>query len=113
MRRLLVVACSACKNKIDGFLPAIERYDGPVFRVLRKYLREESTGVADVLILSAKFGLISANKLIPDYDLEMSEAVAATIRPLVLVKLRKALALTYQEIGFCLGDRPRINQPVY
>jgi len=32
--RLLILSCSQRKRPDSGLLPAIERYDGPVFRVV-------------------------------------------------------------------------------
>jgi hypothetical protein len=49
-------------------LPAIERYDGPIFRVLRKHTREAAEDATDTCILSARFGLILGGCLIPRYD---------------------------------------------
>jgi hypothetical protein len=37
---MLILACSRRKRPDEGLLPAIERYDGPAFRVLRHFLRE-------------------------------------------------------------------------
>jgi hypothetical protein len=37
-------------------MPAIDRYDGPVFRVLRNYLHEDKPESLTVLIVSAKCG---------------------------------------------------------
>ncbi len=56
MTRLLIVTCSQRKNPTLGLLPAIDRYDGPAFLVLRKYLREGVGDAPRVLILSAKYG---------------------------------------------------------
>ena len=36
MTRLLIVACSRAKRPDAGSLPAIDRYDGPAFRLLRR-----------------------------------------------------------------------------
>jgi hypothetical protein len=38
--RMLILACSRRKRPDEGLLPAIERYDGPAFRVLRRFLRK-------------------------------------------------------------------------
>jgi hypothetical protein len=62
MRRLLILACSQRKNPARGKLPAIDRYDGPAFRVLRKYSRDSAANLPTVLILSAKHGLIAADQ---------------------------------------------------
>ena len=39
-KQLLVLGCSQTKRDSVGELPAIDRYDGPSYRVLRGYLRE-------------------------------------------------------------------------
>ena len=38
--RMLILACSRRKRPDEGLLPAIERYDGPALRVVRRFLRE-------------------------------------------------------------------------
>lgn len=72
--RLLIMACSQRKRPDPGLLPAIERYNGPQFQVIHKFLREfpDKADTLSVYILSAKFGLISATKPIPNYDYKMS-----------------------------------------
>jgi hypothetical protein len=42
MSRLLILACSARKRLDKSALPAIERYDGVNFRVLKKLQREQN-----------------------------------------------------------------------
>jgi hypothetical protein len=49
-------------------MPAIDRYNGPSFRVLRRFLRETLISSVDVKILSGKYGLISTDYLVPYYD---------------------------------------------
>jgi len=82
--RLLVMACSAAKKKDAGLLPALARYDGPAFHVLRKYLAH-ATDAPTVFILSARFGLLDADHPIPDYDRRISAEAAEAIRPDVFV----------------------------
>jgi hypothetical protein len=36
--RMLILACSQRKLLDEGLLPAVERYDDPAFRVLRRFL---------------------------------------------------------------------------
>jgi len=48
-------------------LPAIERYDGPAFRLLRRYLNRSDEDL-EIYILSAKFGLITHQTSIPYYE---------------------------------------------
>jgi hypothetical protein len=109
MNRLLVMACSQRKNPAKGVLPAIERYDGPAFRVLRKYLREEGGKALSILVLSAKYGLIPANRKIPDYDCRLSRASAEKLRPQVLEMARHTLqSLCFRAVGVCAGKDYRM-----
>jgi hypothetical protein len=104
MNRLLIVACSHRKKPAKEHLPAIERYDGPAFRVLRKFLRERRGPMPRILILSGKYGLIDARTRIRDYDLRMTTAMAEGLRPAVLRRLRKELrAGPISSVGLCLG----------
>ena len=59
-RRLLILSCSQRKRETQEPLPAIERYNGPLFFVLRRFLREcpRQARQLDVYILSAAYGLI-------------------------------------------------------
>lgn len=69
-------------------LPAIERYDGGAYRIIRKLQRQgDWPDDIDTLILSAKFGLLRATDLIPDYDLRMTNALAAKMNSDVLRSL--------------------------
>ncbi|MEA5560724.1 helicase HerA-like domain-containing protein [Planktothrix agardhii] len=68
LKDLLIINCSKSKYSQLEFLPAIERYNGVAFRVVRKFLQEQTTDYLDIFILSAKFGLIPAYQLIPNYD---------------------------------------------
>ena len=59
-RRLLILACSQRKQASCEPLPAIDRYNGPLFLVLRRFMREcpRQARLLDVYILSAAYGLI-------------------------------------------------------
>src|SRR5205809_655479 len=72
MSRLLVLSCSLKKRADPGVLPAIERYDGPCFRVLRRYLRGSPAAVPEVRLLSAEYGLLRPDELLPVYDRRMT-----------------------------------------
>lgn len=102
-RRLLVLARPARKRPGGGLLPAIHRYDGPAFRVLRAFLAG-AADPPDVLVLSARYGLIAAAREIPDYDRRLTPGDADAERPDVLRALGEALARTdYTEVALCLG----------
>lgn len=89
-RKLLLIACSNRKIRTKGLLPAIQRYDGVTYRVIRKAMREGYFPPnVDIKILSAKFGLIDANKQISYYDRRMDRERAIGLRPQVLHDLQK------------------------
>jgi hypothetical protein len=104
MNRLLVIACSGRKKPASEEMPAIERYDGPAFRVLRKFLRDRKGPEPRILILSGKYGLLDAVTPIRDYDFRITPASADKLRPAVLKRLRKVLrAGPICSVGVCLG----------
>jgi hypothetical protein len=108
MDRLLILACSQRKVPVKGYVRAIDRYDGPAFRVLRKYLRENKNGSLVVLILSAKYGLIESQRAIPWYDQRLSHASAERLRPQVLEAARRVLqSRLWQAVGLCAGKEYR------
>ena len=69
MTRLLIIACSKTKKPYSG--RAIDVYDGPSFRILRKYLSFHDD--VDVVIVSSKYGIISSETKIEPYDEYLSE----------------------------------------
>src|SRR5260221_14613918 len=70
---MLIIACSQRKCLEPGLLPALERYDGGSYRLLRKAKREGYLPEKlDVLILSAKYGLITASTSIATYEQRMT-----------------------------------------
>lgn len=99
--RVLIQACS--NTKIDTLepVPAINRYDGSAWRVIRKYLRENGEDSGDLLILalSAEFGLIESSFAIPDYNRRMTPERA---RELQIVVSRQ-----WSELTTATGVRPR------
>lgn len=106
-RKLLILSCSRKKKMGPELQPALERYDGPNFQILRKFILEcpaESRNM-DIYILSAKFGLIPANQPIPLYDELMTLPRAKELRSQVSAKLRKIFARRkYQELLINLGQ---------
>jgi hypothetical protein len=106
--RLLILSCSERKATAPDRLPAIDRYDGPAFRVLRKYLRDGLPGVPTVLILSAKYGLIAAERRIPWYNQRLSASSAKTLRPGVLETARCVLgSRPWRSVAVCAGKEYR------
>ncbi len=85
---LLLVSCSQRKNSDSSLLPAIERYDGVNFRVLRKARREGYFAEnLDILILSAKYGLLDSDYPIENYNCKMTRERALALQSEVSVGL--------------------------
>ena len=76
-KKLLILGCADRKRNSDGLLPALDRYDGPAYRVVRKFLRDyqwpEDVSIA---VLSAEYGLFGILKGIRHYDKRMDRATA-------------------------------------
>jgi cytoplasmic iron level regulating protein YaaA (DUF328/UPF0246 family) len=97
-RYLLIVGCSQRKRKDRGLLPAIERYDGVNYRVLRKAMRDGYWPEnLDILIISAKHGVLHAQTPIDNYDVLMTERRALALREAVARDLDRVLAESHYE----------------
>lgn len=91
-QRLLILSCSQRKNTSQEQLPAIERYNGPLFFVLRRFLREcpHEAKQLDVYILSAAYGLIPA-----DFQTEFYDQKRNMLR---VVELQPKIKTTFSDI---------------
>lgn len=105
MSRCLILSCTQLKNEAKGQLPAIERYNGPTFRVLRKFLRDAPPVVRDVnvYVLSAQYGMISGTTLTEYYDLRMTTTRALELRDAVLDKLVNVFSNDFEDTLILLG----------
>lgn len=83
MDRALILSCSERKKPEQSLLPAMERYDGPLFRVLRRHIQEDRPNLPQVLVLSGEFGLIPADTPLPFYDNVMTQHRAAELRSIL------------------------------
>lgn len=102
--RLLILSCSATKRTDPGLLPALIRYDGPSFRVLRKALRALAEEARPrVAILSAEFGLIAGDTPLPWYERRMDRERAAALAPGVQQALCTLLRERPTELFISLG----------
>ena len=104
-RRLLILSCSQRKRTSHEFLPAIERYNGPLFQVLRRFLREapHQARDLDIFILSAAYGLIPKDFPTPLYDQKMNTARAIELQPQVSSLLSDLLRSNHASILFVVG----------
>jgi hypothetical protein len=73
--RLLILACSATKRHDPGWMPAWERYDGPLWQTWRSV--DPDRKLARVGFLSARYGFGSGDRLIEDYDARLTPDLAA------------------------------------
>jgi hypothetical protein len=106
---MLVLSCSRTKRAGSEPMPAIQRYDGPAFRVLRRFLRESPSAPSlDIFILSAKHGLIPGTNLIDDYDQYMEARRAMELRDSVQNALAVLLRAPYAGICLAVGQNYRL-----
>jgi hypothetical protein len=107
---LLLVNCSAQKNPQPGLLPAIERYRGVVFQVIRK-ARREGYWPCDcrVAIVSARYGLVKESTPLEWYDLKMTKARARSMQVVVSSSLDLLLQTVHcQTVFLALGSTYRL-----
>ncbi len=107
MKRCLLLSCSRAKRDTPGCVPAIERYDGPAFRVWRKFVRErpDMANDVDVYVLSAEYGLIRGDEPTRNYDRLMTRQRATELRSEVLARLEEAMTdEAYGELFVSLGQ---------
>lgn len=80
-KRLLVIGCSNRKIKSKGLVPAWERYQGGCFPLLRQLETVSAIPVdLDILIISAKYGLLKTSDLIGWYNIRMTRERAESLR---------------------------------
>ena len=104
--RLLILSCSRRKCSTPGLLPALERYDGPIFRVMNKFMRVYpfKAHSLDVYIMSAKFGLIPSSQSIPNYDCRVTLQRVKELQPRTLTELKQILiGRQYDELFISMG----------
>ncbi len=98
-KRLLVISCTERKRHLYD-RPALDVYDGPSFRVLRKHPND---GI-DVLIISAMYGVVSSESKISEYNLKMTQTRSLDLRKSVSSRINEALSSgIYEEVFFELG----------
>ena len=102
---LLLLACSNLKNQSATLLTALERYNGGPYKIIRKMQREKTLpSNIEIKIISAEFGLIDLQTLIPLYDRKMDALRANELKlqiqtGLNQVFLRKKYIEAYVDLG--------------
>ena len=105
-RYLLVIPCS--KRKIlskDETIPAFDLYNGPFYQTIKKTFRQNGLpDNLDILILSAKYGLIHSNELISTYEQIMTTERAKELENQVMMEFKELFKdKSYNEIFVNLG----------
>jgi hypothetical protein len=87
--RLLILSCSRRKSREPELVPALARYNGPLFQIVRRFADDHGgwADQVDVFILSAEFGLIPGNASVPYYDRQMTPLRARELLPGTLAML--------------------------
>ncbi len=104
---LLILGCSQRKRCDSGLLRAIARYNGPTFQVLRRFLKQQPqvSNSISTYILSAEFGLIPQDFLIPYYDRRMTASRAIELRSSTVAKLSDIVNFrSYKEVFLCMSQ---------
>ncbi len=103
--RLLIVSCSKAKRDVEGLIPAINLYDGPIYRLLRKRITDfTNENGLDIKILSAKYGLIDPLTPIRNYDQIMTKERAEQLKYSIYREFSQLLSKKeYDEILINLG----------
>lgn len=104
---LLIISCSDRKVSKVRQLAAIDLYDGPTYRTLRKFLRKNflvDTVNLNVRIISAKHGLITSTEQIAPYDQKMTPQRATELQLSVQETLDTLLQTEdYEQVFINLG----------
>jgi hypothetical protein len=100
---LLIISCSGRKKNIEGKISAWELYDGVFYRTLKK--NNVDFDKFDIVIISAKYGLIFPDTKIELYDQLMTKERAEELKEQVSLDLFDFLETreTYLNTYICLG----------
>lgn len=87
-KTLIITSCSKKKNEIKSILKASERYIGQMFKATKKFAEINQY---DLLIISAKYGLLKPESKIDNYNKRIQNKTQA-------IDLRAEVNLKLQEI---------------
>lgn len=105
MSSLLVQSCSATKQDVENPVEALDLYDGYFFRIIKK---AERTGRfqpgLDILIISAKHGVVEPSDEIGYYDQRMDTELAEELNTDVVAAIADRVEENkYQKVWINLG----------
>ena len=90
MNNLLIISCSKTKHYLND-VAAIDLYDGQTYRVIKKRSSKPSDLDLEILIISAKYGLIRSTDIISYYDQIMTVSRAADMEDAVTDGIRNVV----------------------
>jgi cytoplasmic iron level regulating protein YaaA (DUF328/UPF0246 family) len=93
------------KNQFGKLAPAVEVYDGPYYKTIRKAI-SDNTYPKDlrIFIISAKYGLLDMNDNIDFYDQRINKKRAKELQQSVLDSIAKVVSKEYKELVINLGE---------
>jgi hypothetical protein len=74
--RLLIISCGIAKSDAPGEIRALDRYTGPRFADIKKWMSENPGQKPKIVILSGRFGYLPDWFPIPNYDEKLSSEKA-------------------------------------
>jgi hypothetical protein len=99
MSQTLVIT-SCCKKKLDYPAPARELYQGQLFKIVCEYAEKNNY---DLIILSAKYGLIALNDVIEPYDQQLKSVKDAKIMAERIYDSLAVILSSYKKIIVIMG----------
>lgn len=106
---LLILGCSHKKKSERG--RAIDVYDGPLFRTLRRRISETSRPL-EILILSARHGILREDDLIDPYDEKLTSPASPKLAEKVAAELTNILPLALDSVLIIAPRNYIANLPI-
>ena len=105
MASLLIQSCSATKQNVETAVPALDLYDGYFFRIINKALRAgQFRPGLDIIIISAKHGVIEPDEEIGYYDQRMDTERAEELNDEVINTIASHVTREgYEKVWINLG----------
>jgi len=105
MSPLLIQSCSATKQDVEKPVQALDLYDGYFFRIIKKAVRAGrfQPGL-DIIIISAKHGVVEPDDKIGNYDQRMDTERAEELNDAVVDAIAAKVAEEgYEKVWVNLG----------
>jgi cytoplasmic iron level regulating protein YaaA (DUF328/UPF0246 family) len=105
MASLLIQSCSATKQNVETAVPALDLYDGYFFRIINKALRAgQFRPGLDIIIISAKYGVVEPDEEIRYYDQRMDTERAKELNDEVINTIASHVTQEgYEKVWINLG----------